>query len=142
MDCARVHFFYTLAFKHSGKLLSFAEKTAAHLKLSGVVNVIFAGDRRMRTLSRKFRGRDVITDVIAFDQGEPEFAAAERVSEVYVNLAQAGKQAKTLGHSTFMELAVLISHGFLHLSGMRDDTKKLRKKMLEKSSYFIRKFLK
>lgn len=142
MDCAQVQFFYTLSFIHSGKLLNFAEKTVAYLKLSGVVNVIFAGDRRMRTLGRKFRGRDAITDVIAFDPGKPEFAGAERVSEVYVNLAQARRQAKTFGHSTFLELAVLISHGFLHLNGMRDDTKNRRKKMLEKSSYFIQKYLK
>ncbi|MFH1352751.1 MAG: rRNA maturation RNase YbeY [bacterium] len=136
----RLGFFHTLSFKDipGTKLLVFAKKTSAFLKLTGVINVIFTGDRRMRSLNRKFLGRDAVTDVIAFDPGFPPFGG---ISEVYINLAQARRSAKMLGHTVFMELAVLVSHGFLHLSGMTDGRKKSREQMLEKGVWLIRKFL-
>ncbi|MFH1957299.1 MAG: rRNA maturation RNase YbeY [bacterium] len=137
---SRVGFFHTVSFKGipGKKLLVFAKKTSAFLKLTGVINVIFTGDRRMRSLNRKFLGRDAVTDVIAFEPGFPPFGG---ISEVYINLAEARRSAKMLGHTVFMELAALVSHGFLHLSGMTDGRKKSRKKMLEKGGCLIGKFL-
>ncbi len=140
MERFRIKFFHTVSFKDiPGKnLLSFAKKTSAFLKLTGVINVIFTGDRRMRSLVGKFLGRDAVTDVMAFDPGSPPFGG---ISEVYINLAEARRSAKMFGHTVFMELAVLVSHGFLHLSGMTDGRKKLREKMLEKGDRLVRKFL-
>jgi len=139
----RLRFFYTLPFKGIPvkKLLSFAKKTAEFIKLTGNINVIFTGDRRIRSLNRKFLGRDAVTDVIAFDLEKSGFPPAGGISEVYINLTQARRSAKALGHTVFVELAVLISHGFLHLRGMSDRNKKSRKKMLEKGTRLIGKFL-
>lgn len=107
------------------------------------VGVTFVGERRMRDLNREHRGRDEVTDVLAFpledaEKGEGEArpgagggggdrsttaAAGEDgepprlLGDVVVCARQALRQARAAGLPPSVELAVLLVHGTLHLLG-------------------------
>ncbi len=111
-----------------------AESQRADAKIS----VVIAGDDVVRTLNKRHRGLDEITDVLSFSfthQGEyygERGAAPESdlkldfvvppgeeltLGEVIISYPQAQRQAEQSGHSVEMELAVLLTHGVLHLLG-------------------------
>ena len=85
------------------------------------LSIVIVGNKQMRTLNRKYLGRNRVTDVLAFDYGE-----------IFICLPQAKRQAKELGHSIKEELKTLLIHGILHLAGYNDETKESRPKMLKK----------
>jgi probable rRNA maturation factor len=90
----------------------------------GHVTVAIAGDRRVRTLNRRHRGRDQTTDVLSFPADEPG-----ELGDVVVAAGVARRQARAAGHDLGTELRVLALHGLLHLLGYdheRDDGRMAR----------------
>lgn len=81
------------------------------------LSVLLVGDRRMRRLNRRYRGRDYPTDVLAFPMREAEGPASPLLGDVVISLPQAIRQAEGDGHSLDHELATLLIHGTLHLLG-------------------------
>lgn len=102
--------------------LNFEEKTE--------INLVIIGEARMRKLNKKYRGKNQVTDVLAFDYGE-----------LFICLPQAKKQAKRLGHSFEQELATLLIHGILHLAGYNDKTKEDYNKMAKKQEEIWQKVI-
>ena len=84
------------------------------------ISLVFVPDSRMKSLNRKYRGRNRVTDVLAFDYGE-----------IIICLPQAKRQAKQLRHSLKDELTILLIHGTLHLAGYDDEIKKDYNKMVK-----------
>ncbi len=83
--------------------------------LTGRVDVLVAGDRELRRLNRRFRGKDRATDVLSFPAEE---AAGARVAgDIAISADQARRSARRLGHAVSAELKVLLLHGVLHLAG-------------------------
>ncbi len=94
--------------------------------------VVLAGDGLLRTLNRRYLGRDRATDVLAF----PAFSAvragaAEWLGDVVISVATARRQARAAGHSLEQELALLTVHGALHLLGHDHRTRAERARMWE-----------
>lgn len=87
----------------------------------GEISVVLIGDSKIKELNKKYRKRNKVTDVLAFDYGE-----------IFICLPRAKKQAKKLGHSLEKELAILLIHGILHLAGYDDRIKKDYNKMAKK----------
>jgi len=113
------------------------------LKVLGVkgkveISLAIVGDGRIRKLNKMYRGKNRVTDVLAFGdksvlpylakafprlkKGEDvEFVEApdgvKRLGEVIICYPRAKKQAKRIGHSLEKELTILLIHGILHLSG-------------------------
>ena len=87
------------------------------------ISIVLVCNSRMRSLNKRYRGKDKITDVLSFDYGE-----------IIVCLPQAKKQAKELGHSLKKELGILLIHGILHLAGYNDQTKQQRERRDDHSS--------
>lgn len=86
------------------------------------LSAVFVGERRMRILNWRYRGKNRPTDVLSFSQEDAEmFVKAPekvvRLGEVVLCASQAKKQAKRAGHSLRKELTVLLIHGILHLGG-------------------------
>lgn len=104
------------------------------------LSLTIADDDTVRTLNRDYRGLDETTDVLAFAfdhpghyEGENAPPVAEDVhfisapdapesndgfaGEVIVSYPQCFRQAEAGGHSVQDELALLITHGVLHLLG-------------------------
>jgi probable rRNA maturation factor len=84
----------------------------APARARGRVTIAITGDRRVRTLNRRHRGRDEPTDVLSFPAGEPG-----ELGDVVVAAGVARRQARAAGHDLGTEVRVLALHGLLHLLG-------------------------
>jgi probable rRNA maturation factor len=95
--------------------------------------VAFVSDRAMRELNRIWRGKRATTDVLSFPAEQAEFEKAEGLSlgDIVISIEQAARQAKEHGLAFENEIAQLILHGLLHLSGYDHETDKGEMNRLE-----------
>ncbi len=108
-----------------GRWQAFATKASRALQVAaGGVTVAFVSDRAMRELNRLWRGKRATTDVLSFPAEQAEFEKAEGSSlgDIVISIEQAARQAKEHGLSFEDEMAQLILHGLLHLSGYDHET--------------------
>ncbi len=102
---------------------------------SAELGIMLVGDQRMRGLNRRYRGKDRVTDVLAFamrkaltlhgSTGSPSRVQSRDVSrltpdmlgDVVISVPTAWRQAKEARRSLDEELAWLLVHGILHLCG-------------------------
>ena len=80
----------------------------------GTVSVAVVSDGRVRALNRRYRQRDVATDVLSFSYGRSEHPF---LGDIVIARGVARRQAREAGHSERTELCVLALHGLLHLLG-------------------------
>ena len=84
--------------------------------LQGMVDILLTSSREMKSLNRRFRGKDKATDVLSF----PPAAGDERkqfAGEIAISAELAVQNAHELGHSAAAEVKILVLHGLLHLRG-------------------------
>lgn len=86
-------------------------------KKESSATIAFVSDKRIRELNRQFRGIDRATDVLSFPAEEDS-----NLGDVAVSVETAVAQAKENGLSFENEVAQLILHGLLHLSGYDHET--------------------
>lgn len=91
------------------------------------LNIIYCNDRVIADLNRRFKFKDGVTDVLAFNLDDQIDYAV--MGEIYIDLQQARRQAAENKVSFMEEVTRLTIHGVLHLLGYRDDTTGRRKKM-------------
>jgi len=125
------------------------------------ISLAIVGDGRMRKLNKMYRGRNRVTDVLAFANKSviPYLAKAfprlkkgkdikfieppdnvKRLGEVIICYPRAKKQAKRLKHSLEKELTILLIHGILHLLGYEDEkSEKQAKEMREMENKILKK---
>jgi probable rRNA maturation factor len=96
-------------------LARFLTRARRAARLRGQVNVLVTGSREMRALNRRFRHKDMPTDVLSFLA--PEAAPKGFSGDIAVCADIARQNARRLGHSAAEELKVLVLHGVLHLAG-------------------------
>jgi probable rRNA maturation factor len=111
IDCGRWH-----SFTEKARKLTHADDAD--------VTVSFVSDRAMRDLNRMWRGKRATTDVLSFpsEQAEFEKLAGLNLGDIVISIEQAERQAKDHGLSFENEIAQLILHGLLHLSGYDHET--------------------
>ena len=105
------------------------------------LSLVVTGDERLRELNRDYRGLNEVTDVLSFSPmhsgnwegatpqdredsdgaAEPDFAyppgEAAPLGDVIISFPQAQRQASERSQPLDREMALLIVHGVLHLSG-------------------------
>src|ERR1041384_415550 len=81
--------------------------------------IAFVSDKRIRELNRQFRGVDNATDVLSFPADGPDEL---NLGDIAISAETAAVQAKENGLSFDGEIAQLILHGLLHLSGYDHET--------------------
>ena len=96
---------------------TFARKALAAIGKNHSATIAFVSDKRIRQLNREFRDIDKATDVLSFPADEPN-----NLGDVAVSVETAAAQAKENGLSFDHEIAQLILHGLLHLSGYDHET--------------------
>ena len=95
----------------------------APARARGGITVAIVPDARVQQLNRRYRRKNVPTDVLSFPASadrrrrgtasdEPEY-----LGDVVIAAGVARRQARTAGHSLQHELRVLALHGLLHLLG-------------------------
>ena len=103
----------------------------------GELTIIFAQKELLREMKKNFFSEDVYTDVIAFELYEKN----ERFEgEIYISPIIASENAKKFGQTVSNELARLICHGCLHLSGYKDNTESEKLNMRSEEDRFLKKF--
>lgn len=85
-------------------------------QVRGDITLVFATDRTLRSLNRRYRGRDHPTDVLAFPLGNGA-EAGKPFGDVIISMDAARRQAREYGGSLQAELTRLVVHGTLHLCG-------------------------
>jgi probable rRNA maturation factor len=96
-------------------LAKFVTRARRAAKLRGTVNVLVTSEQELRTLNRRFRGKDQTTDVLSF-LPDPEFAGV-LAGDIAISAGIARQNAAQLGHSAAQEIKILVLHGVLHLAG-------------------------
>ena len=111
-----------------GALARFVSRASRAVKLKGGVNVLVTSSPELRTLNRRFRGKDKPTDVLSFPSGFS--LAKDFAGDVAISAEIASENARRLGHAPSFEIKILVLHGVLHLAGYdheKDDGKMARK---------------
>jgi probable rRNA maturation factor len=93
----------------------FLARARRAIGLKGTVNVLVTSGAEMKSLNRRFRGKDKPTDVLSFPS-DPE-AGGQLAGEIAISSEIAAKNARLLGHPPAEEIKVLVLHGLLHLRG-------------------------
>jgi probable rRNA maturation factor len=83
------------------------------------VSVLLVGDKAMRSLNRRYRGKDRTTDVLSFPLREGRFTRIQPhiLGDIVLSLPAAARQAKAAGEPCHAEIVRLLVHGYLHLLG-------------------------
>ena len=90
-----------------GELREFLKDAARQILPGQSVTCLITTDKELRSLNRKFRGKDYATDVLSFPD-----------EDIAISFDHAAAQAAERGHKVEDELRILILHGLLHLAGM------------------------
>jgi probable rRNA maturation factor len=86
---------------------------------AAVIEVAVVDDRTIRRLNRTYRGVGRRTDVLAFPLEMPA-AAGGLAGQVIISAQTAARQARRVGVPRSLEMALLVTHGVLHLVGYDD----------------------
>ncbi|MCD6358843.1 MAG: rRNA maturation RNase YbeY [Dehalococcoidia bacterium] len=103
------------------------------------LSVVITGDQLVRQLNEKYRGINETTDVLSFaltedrESEEVDFIAppdgVTHLGEIVISYPQTKRQAEEQGHSPKRELALLLTHGVLHLLGYDHNSDQQGEKM-------------
>lgn len=116
-------------------VLSGAEGFVKYFNVKKGVSIAFVGDKKIRTLNKKYRGIDKTTDVLAFPDKSKDF-----LGEVIIDYQQIKRQAKYFSNTVNDELVFILIHGLLHLMGYEDETKNGKSEMDALGKKIILKF--
>ena len=111
------------------------------------LSIVLTGDHQVRALNRLHRGKDKTTDVLSFPLLEGKKLRGGKdgavvLGDVVVSVPQAKRQANARGAELSAELALLLTHGILHLLGYDHATLSQEKKMFSLQERLLRKFRK
>jgi len=113
------------------KVLESEDKKASDLSIALV------GQGRIRELNKRYRGKNRVTDVLAFPNNE--FG----LGEIVICLREIKKNAKRFSSTFEKELARVLIHGILHLLGYDHEKSNAQAKKMEgKQNYYLKLFFK
>ena len=106
------------------------------------ISLVITGEKKIKSLNKKYRGIDKITDVLSFGNNTAKNKVVKFVNppdeivclgEIFICYSQTVKQAKQKKHSVKKETTILLIHGILHLLGYehKEDYEKSEMKILE-----------
>lgn len=86
------------------------------------VTLLLTNDAEIRRLNRTFRSRDHATDVLSFPfDGELE-PRRPHLGDIAISVTRARTQARRAAWPLASEMALLVTHGYLHLLGHDHET--------------------
>lgn len=99
-----------------------AEYALKHEEVSkgAELSIALVGEDKIRELNATYRGKDSVTDVLSFASEAFEEEAEEvpqLLGDVVICPSVAARQAQEYGQTFNQEMALLLTHGILHLLG-------------------------
>ncbi len=111
-------------------------------KKDSELSIALIGQGKMRKLNKKYRGKNRVTDVLAFGENpkskiqNPKFITG--LGEIVICLREVKKNAKRYETIFEKELAKVLIHGILHLLGYEHEkSEEEAKKMRDKENYYL-----
>lgn len=109
------------------------------------LSVVLTGDGEVRKLNRLYRKKDKTTDVLSFPLLEGVGLATAKtglvaLGDVVISVPQTRRQAGQNRKDFRDELALLLTHGILHLLGYDHGTKAEEKRMFGLQDRLLKKF--
>lgn len=103
-------------------LSRFLKEAQAAIGLRGQVTVLLTSDAAIRSLNRRFRGKNKATDVLSFPAEAGAPTPEPIAGDLAISVPTALRQAMEQGHPLATEVKVLMLHGLLHLAGYDHET--------------------
>tara|TARA_B100000989_G_C19254080_1_gene349313 strand:- start:115 stop:561 length:447 start_codon:yes stop_codon:yes gene_type:complete len=100
------------------------------------LGINFIPEHKMLNLNKKHLKHDYHTDILTFSY--KDHLTIE--SEIFICFERALENAKAHSETIENEILRLISHGLLHVLGMRDNTRNLKELMTKEEDNFVTKF--
>ena len=104
----------------------------------GEISVALVPRALMQRLNYSYKGKDSVTDVLAFPISDDVGRARGLRGEIVICPDVAASQARERGHSIEEELIVLTVHGALHLLGYLDGSANERREMKSREKFILR----
>ena len=108
------------------------------------LSVVLTGDGEVRKLNRLYRKKDKTTDVLSFPLLEGKRLKTGKGSiplgDVVLSVPQTRRQARERGRDFRAEMALLLTHGILHLLGYDHGTKAEEKRMFGLQDRLLKNF--
>ncbi len=88
-------------------------------QLDKEIGILFVDDRQIRELNQRYFKSDRPTNVISFPMAQGEFSEInpQLLGDVVISMETAVREAEESGLSLEEEVAFLLIHGILHLTG-------------------------
>lgn len=108
-------------------------------KISEEVEVNIIGDEEMKGLNSCYRNKRKTTDVLSFAWKESAFGPKKvaGLGQIFISYPRLKKQAKERGVKIQEELARLLTHGLLHLTGYDHKLAKDGRRMAAKENEIL-----
>lgn len=108
------------------------------------LSILLVDDETMLQMNSRFRRVNNTTDVLAFPMKEgfqmtavPDEGIPMPLGDIVVSIDTACSQARAYSHSIEEEIAILVTHGILHLLGYDDVTPQKRTVMEKKAAEIL-----
>jgi probable rRNA maturation factor len=102
-----------------------ANSVFSNRNTNGDVSIIFTDNKSIQKLNREYRMIDSVTDVLSFPSEEIDPETNNRyLGDVIISTEKALSQSLSASKPYEEELAMLIVHGCLHLTGLDHSTDK------------------
>lgn len=105
------------------------------------VGVLLVGEKTMRSLNRRYRGRDKVTDVLSFAAKEGKIFKNDDWGDVFICPSYIHRQAKNWAENFEIEWKRILIHGLLHLRGFDHEKEKDAKKMFAKQEKILNEYV-
>lgn len=109
-----------------------------HGRKMGEITYRFTDDEGILEVNRQFLDHDFYTDIITFDQSEPD--SDEINGDLLISVERVKANATEFGVSYGEELHRVMVHGILHLVGFKDETEEEQKAMRRAENLALMRF--
>lgn len=115
--------------------LEFLEKIVRFLSVEKDIELLIVNNQEIKKLNKEHRNLSKPTDVLSFPLEDMPFMP---LGSIVISSDKAKEEAQKLNHSANQELALLFTHGLLHLLGFDHETDngEMRAKEQEVIKYF------
>ncbi len=98
------------------------KQVSSYLPENPYLEVSIVGNEEIKSLNKQYRGKDSITDVLSFEDGDMLPDGRVFLGSIIISGERALEQAQEIGNSFEEELRFLFLHGLLHLLGFDHET--------------------
>lgn len=115
----------------------------------GEISLALVGESRIRKLNKRYRGKNKVTDVLAFPEQEVKIEKfkigpkeeTKGLGEVVICLKRVKKNARRNDTEVKKELTLVLIHGILHLLGYAHREDEEAQQMEQKQQQYLDKIL-